>query len=695
MSPRVRIGVDVGGTFTDLVLVDDAAGRVVTGKLLTTPGDPSEAILEGLERVLADAGVSPTDVHSVVHGTTLVANTIIERTGARVGLITTRGFRDALQMGREIRYDLYDLFLEPPPTLVPRRLRREVGGRVDAGGEVVVPLDLAELEQVATDLVERDGVEAIAVSFLHAYRNQAHELAAGAFLARRFPGIPHTLSCEVAPEIREFERTSTACANAYVQPLMQGYLSRLEDRLKALGLNAVLYVMLSGGGIATLAQARRFPIQLIESGPAAGAMAACHYAAITGIPDLISFDMGGTTAKMCLIEGGRPQRTHEFEAGRVRRFKKGSGIPLKVSVVDMIEIGAGGGSLASVDSMGLLKVGPRSAGSEPGPVAYRRGGTEPAVTDADLMLGYLDPGYFLGGEMSLDIAAVAGAVGERLSRALGMAEMDVARGIHSVVNENMAAATRRYLAEKGKDPRRYALIAFGGAGPVHADALARLLKLEHVIVPFGAGVTSALGFLVAPPAVDQVRSLVMRLDDADFGQVNALFRDMTASALERLTEAGARREEIRFERHADMRHVGQGFEIQVPLPDRELEPSDLPALCEAFFGTYQQLFERRVEDVPIEALTWRLGASAPAPRVNLAFQAMQGAAPAARKGERTVHFPTGSFQVGVWNRYGLRPGDRFDGPAVVEERESTTVVGPGARVEVDQALNLRIRIPLE
>jgi N-methylhydantoinase A len=413
---------------------------------------------------------------------------------------------------------------------------------------------------------------------------------------------------------------------------------------------------------------------------------------MTGTPDLISFDMGGTTAKMCLIEDGRPQRTHEFEAGRVRRFKKGSGIPLKVSVVDMIEIGAGGGSIASVDAMGLLKVGPRSAGSEPGPVAYRRGGTEPAVTDADLLLGCLDPDYFLGGEMALDTATVAGAVQDRLSRPLGMDVMEVAQGIHSVVNENMAAATRRYLAEKGKDPRRYALIAFGGAGPVHADALARLLKLEHVIVPFGAGVTSALGFLVAPPAVDQVRSLVMRLDDLDFAEVNAVFRDMTQTALDRLTEVGARREAIRFERHADMRHVGQGFEIPVPLPERELGPSDLPALREAFFATYQRLFERRVEEVAVEVLTWRLSASAPAPRVELAFQSLQGEAPPARKGARTVHFPQGPLEASVWNRYGLKPGDRIEGPAVVEERESTTVVGPGATLRVDPALNLRIDI---
>jgi N-methylhydantoinase A len=702
MSRRIRIGVDVGGTFTDLVLVDDDVGRVVTGKRLTTPGDPSIAIIEGLERLLQEAGVAAGDVHGVVHGTTLVTNTVIERTGALVGLITTEGFRDVLEMGKEIRYDLYDLFMEPAPTLVPRSLRREVSERIDADGNVLRNIDLQGLEHTARELVEDEGVEALAVSFIHAYRNPEHEIAAGALLDRLFPHIPHTLSSRVAPEIREFERTSTACANAYVQPMMQGYLSTLERRLQEMGVHGTLYVMLSSGGLASLEQARRYPIQLIESGPAAGAMAASHYARLTGCNDLISFDMGGTTAKMCLIEDCRPQRTYEFEAGRVRRFKKGSGIPLKVSVVDMIEIGAGGGSIAAMDTMGLLKVGPRSAGSEPGPICYGRGGESATVTDADLMLGCLNPDYFLGGEMPLDAGALAAAVSSQLADPLGLTPLQAAAGIQRVVNENMAAATRRYLAEKGKDPRRYALIAFGGAGPVHADGLARLLKLRHVIVPFGAGVTSALGFLVAPPSVDHVRSQVMHLDDLDWSRINALYREMQAEAVAQLVQVGAIPEEIRFERHADMRHVGQGFEIPVPLPqpvagsgDAEwaLGPEQLPALREAFSSTYQRLFERRVDDVGVEAMTWRLSASAPAPHLELRFDAAArdaaGTGPA-RKGERPVQFPSGTVTAQVWDRYALAPGDRLEGPAVVEERESTTVMGPGARAWVDEALNLRI-----
>ena len=690
---RIRIGIDVGGTFTDLVLVNDESGRVVTGKLLTTPNDPSEAIVNGVRRLLADAEISPDSVHSVIHGTTLVTNTIIERTGARIGLITTQGFRDALEMGREIRYDTYDLFLEPPPTLVPRRRRREVRERIDSNGEVLLALDANEIEEAARELIETHTVQALAVSFMHAYRNPTHELLAGEVLSRVFPGVPFSLSYEVAPEIREFERTSTACANAYVQPLMQGYLDTLQQRLQDVGLNSLLYVMLSGGGIATLDQARRFPIQLLESGPAAGAMAACYYARATATPDLISFDMGGTTAKMCLIEGARPQRTHEFEAGRVRRFKKGSGIPLKLAVVDMIEIGAGGGSLASIDTMGLLKVGPRSAGSDPGPVCYQRGGTEPAVTDADLLLGNLNPGYFLGGEMTLALDAVTRSVQQRLSGPLALDNADVALGIHSVVNENMAAATRRYLAEKGKDPRRYAMIAFGGAGPVHADALARLLKLNRIIVPFGAGVTSALGFLVAPPAVDRVRSHVMRLEDMDFNMVQAMFDDMESDARARLIEVGASPTEIEFERSADMRHVGQGFEIPVPLPDGKLNPSKAGQIREAFFGAYQQLFERRVEDVPVEALTWRLSAHAPAPSVALRFDALNADDAPAQKGQRMVRFPeVGMHEATVWDRYRLRPNDQIGGPAVIEERESTTIIGPDAKAYVDEWLNLQISL---
>jgi N-methylhydantoinase A len=629
----------------------------------------------------------------VVHGTTLVANTIIERTGARVGLITTRGFRDALEMGREIRYDLYDLFAERPPPLVPRHLRREVSERLDPAGRVLLPLDADELRRVARALAA-DGVDAVALCFLHAYANDTHEAEARRILHEELPGIHVSISSEVAPEIREFERTSTTCGNAYVQPLMARYLTRLGERLQAMGLDGALYVMLSGGGITTVRAARELPIRLIESGPAAGAMAASYYGLLSRTSPLISFDMGGTTAKMCLIERGWPETAHELEAGRVRRFRKGSGHPLKVPVVEMIEIGAGGGSIARVDQMGLLKVGPQSAGSEPGPVSYGRGGVLPTVTDADLFLGYLSPDYFLGGEMRLDVPAVERALDEHIARPLGLSPLDAAAGIHSLVNENMAAATRMHLAEKGRDPRRYSLIAFGGAGPVHAWGLAKLLKFTRIICPFGSGVTSALGLLVAAPAIDLVRSYVARLERIDWARLRQLFDEMEAEARALLVESGADPAAISVRRAADMRHVGQGFEVTVPLPEGPVGAGGEDAIREAFFATYRQRFERHIPDVPVEGLSWRLRATAPVPNVELHFGGQPAVPGDPLKGHRPVYFPeTGFLPCPVYSRYALGPGASVAGPAIVEERESTTVVGPGSRLAVDKHLNLVIDLP--
>jgi N-methylhydantoinase A len=688
----VRIGVDVGGTFTDLVLADGRRDQLFTGKLLTTPDDPSRAIMEGVERILREADVDPADVSGLVHGTTLVTNTVIEQTGARVGLITTAGFRDAIEMGREIRYDLYDLFLEPSPTLVPRARRIGVRGRIDTNGNELQALDEDEVRAAAIALREEHRVEAIAICFMHAYRNPEHEQRAQAIVLEQCPDLPVTMSSAVAPEIREFERASTAVANAYVLPLMRGYLRSLAAQLEARGISAPLHIMLSGGGIATVAQASEFPIRLIESGPAAGAMAASYFSGLIDEPDLISFDMGGTTAKICLIEGGAPRRAHEFEAGRVRRFRKGSGIPLKITVVDMIEIGAGGGSLASVDTMGLLKVGPRSAGSVPGPICYGRGGESPAVTDADLKLGLLNPQYFLGGEMALAADTLDAAIDASLAQALGMDVQAVASGIHDVVNENMAAATRRYLAEKGRDPRRYSMVAFGGAGPLHAYGLAQKLKLKRIVVPLGAGVTSALGFLVAPPAVDDVRSYVSRLGSVDLDHVNALYADMEARAIEDLRAAGANPSAVKFTRTADMRHVGQGFEIAVPVPGGLLVAADEQTLRAAFFDAYATLFERRVEDVPVETMSWRLQAEAPAPDLMITSQHDADVVPRPRA-QRPLTLPgLGTMMADVYDRYALTPGTSFDGPAIVEERESTAVAGPDCKLSVDAHLNLIIDI---
>jgi N-methylhydantoinase A len=728
-GPCARLGVDVGGTFTDLVLHDPRRNLVHTGKLLTTPDDPSEAVIGGIQRLLGEVNLRAADLHSIVHGTTLVANTVIERTGAAVGLITTEGFRDVIEIGREIRYDLYDLFLEAPPTLVPRRHRREIPERIGADGAVLWPLDESAVADAARDLVVKEGVEAVAISFMHAYRNPRHEQRAGEIVRQLFPALALSLSSRVAPEIRELERTSTACANAYVQPLMRRYLDRLEARLADIGFDGRFYVMLSGGGIAMPAEAKEFPIRLIESGPAAGAMAASFLARLIGLEHVISFDMGGTTAKMCLIENAAPDHKFDFEAGRVRRFVKGSGLPLKVSVVDMIEIGAGGGSIARVEpASGLMKVGPRSAGSKPGPVCYGRGGSEPTVTDADLMLGRLDPGYFLGGEMPLDRDRALDVLASGVARDLGLSTSQTALGISRIVDETMTAATRMHMAEKGRDPRRYTLIAFGGAGPVHACHLARLLKVSRVVVPLGAGVTSALGFLVAPPASDMVRSYVARLERLDWDAVNALFAEMAEEGRRLLTGAGADPAGIALRPSADMRYVGQGFEIPTALPRLTLGPADVPAIRDAFFSSYRERFGRVVEDAPIEALSWRLACAAPGADIRMSVPPAPGvqkresmlpkaawpdnakqtehdrtkspptagnaARSAAVRGTREVMFEDARrLSCTVYDRYALSGGDTFDGPALVEERDSTCCIPSGARVRVDAFLNLVIELP--
>jgi N-methylhydantoinase A len=690
----VRVGVDVGGTFTDLVLHDPRHNTVHTGKLLTTPDDPSEATINGIQRLLKEKNLHASALHSIVHGTTLVTNTVIERTGATVGLITTEGFRDVIEIGRETRYDLYDLFLEAPPTLVPRHRRREVKERVDFEGRVLVPLDESAVATTARELVERDGAQAIAISFLHAYRNPKHEQRAADIIRRIYPDLPLTLGSQIAPEIREFQRTSTACANAYVQPLMQRYLNRLETKLAEIGFIGRLYVMLSSGGIAAVQEGKEFPIRLIESGPAAGAMAASFIARLAGLDRVVSFDLGGTTAKICLVENGVPDQKYEFEAGRVRRFVKGSGLPLKVAVVDMIEIGAGGGSIARIDeSSGLMKVGPRSAGAKPGPVCYGLGGKEPTVTDADLVLGRLNPEYFLGGEMRLDVDGVRRVFKDGVARDLKIPTMESALGVQRIVDETMAAATRIHLAEKGRDPRRYTLVAFGGAGPVHAYNLAQLLKMPRFVVPLGAGVASALGFLVAPPATDMVRSYVARLERLDFNHVNLLFAAMSEEGLRLLSEAGADPSTVVLRPTAEMRHIGQGFEIPVPLPSTILRAEDVPTIRAAFFASYQERFGRVVEETPIEALSWRLACVAPGQdiRIKLNASSVGAAVEAARRGTREVVFEGhGPLPCAVYDRYALAPGATFEGPALVEERETTCCIGPDARVQVDQFLNLVI-----
>ncbi len=684
-----RIGVDIGGTFTDLVLLDDSAGEWQVAKTLTTPAAPEAAVAAGLAELLGGSGLRPNQVQRLIHGTTLVTNAIIERKGAPTGLITTDGFRDVLEIGREHRYDMYDIFIELPRPLVPRHLRLGVRERILDDGSVLVPLDEAGVRAAVRQLAAA-GVKAVAVCFLHSYANPAHERRAAEIIKTEAAHLWVSLSSEVAPEIREYDRFSTTVANVYVRPLVDRYLETLVMRVRELGLGCEVLIMLSGGGVGTVETARRFPIRLVESGPAAGALAAAFLAGEAGFPDVLAFDMGGTTAKACLIENGQPLTSPEFEVARAYRFKKGSGLPIKVNVIELIEIGAGGGSIAWVDSLGLLKVGPESAGAEPGPACYGRGGAEPTVTDADLILGYLDPNYFLGGRMRLDRAAAEAAVG-RLAQRLGLSLAEAAWGIHEVVTENMAAAARVHAIERGKDIRKFPLFAFGGAGPVHVYRLAQKLGLEKFICPPGAGATSALGLLVAPLAFDFVRSYYGRLDAIDWAVVNRLLAEMEAEGRDLLGRAGVRPEDITVVRTADLRYAGQGHEVNVSLPDGELSRASAGEILRRFVAEYRRLYHRAGPEVPVEAVTWRVKVSGPKPPIAPRRAGQHPGRPGdALKGYRPAYFAEyGDFRpTPVYDRYALGPGTVLEGPAIIEERESTVALGPRAVVRVDDRLNL-------
>src|SRR5919199_1585554 len=686
-----RAGIDIGGTFTDLVLLDDATGERAVGKILTTPEDPSEAVEKGLSELLEQEGVAASQLATIIHGTTLVTNALIERKGVKTALLATEGFRDAVAIGTEHRYDMYDIFIEKPGPLVPRSLRYGVRERSLDDGSVATRLDEEQVRSISRELRDR-GMRAVAVSFLHSFRNPAHERRAREILAEEAPEITVSISSEVAPEIREYERTSTTIANVYVRPLVERYLQVLEERLRRLGFGGSLYIMLSNGGTASVETAREFPIRLLESGPAAGALAAAFYGGAAGFSEVLSFDMGGTTAKACLIEGGEPLTSSEFEVARVYRFKKGSGLPVKISVIEMIEVGAGGGSIARVGAINLPKVGPESAGAEPGPACYGRGGTKPTVTDADLILGYLDPAFFLGGKMRLDREAALRAIEKKVARPLDLDGVEAAWGIHQVVNENMANAARVHAIERGKDPRAYPLFAFGGAGPVHAYRVARTLGVPGFIAPLGAGATSAFGFLCAPLSFDLARSLYGRLDELDWSAVNAALEEMEEEGRELLRASGAA--EIRVRRLCEMRYAGQGHEVAVELPGGPLGQEDVERLAALYRREYERLYNREGPDVALEALTWRLEVAAPRPEIRLDGEERDTRpASEAQKGVREVYLPEeGDFRtVPVYDRYLLDPGASVEGPAIVEERESTVVLGPEGRAEIDAALNLIVR----
>jgi N-methylhydantoinase A len=689
-----RIGVDIGGTFTDFVLVDEQTGAMTFAKHLTTPADPSRCVVDGVQDLASAAGVPLGAVLGVVHGTTLATNAVIERRGALTGMITTRGFGDLLDMGRERRYDLYDLRLTFPPPIVPRALRREVGERVAYDGAVAEKLDPAEAERAAAELVEGAGVEALAVCLLHAYANPVHEEQARAVIAERFPRIAVSTSADVFPYMGEFERFTTATINAYVQPLVDHYLGRLQEGLRALGFGGTLHVMNSAGGTMGLATARRYPVRMLESGPVAGALMSAAIGRQVGHADLLSFDMGGTTAKGCIVLGGEPRKKYDLEVGRRHEFKPGSGLPVRGPFVDMIEIGAGGGSIAEVDDRGLIRVGPRSAGADPGPACYGRGSTHPTLTDANLLLGYLDPAFFNGGLMPLDPDAARAAVESGVADPLRLDAIQAAWGIHEIINEEVARAFRIHAAERGVDYRRCTMVAFGGSGPIHALRVARKLRIGRVIFPVGAGVMSAVGLLVSPLSFDAARSHRVLLDDLPRGDFEQIFARLVEEAAGRLAEGGVPRADMRVERRLDVRYRGQGFELEIAIPEALAGPAALARVPALFAQRYVELFAVAANDAPLEVVNWKVTVSGPRPPMADAYRLSGGRRDGpSHKGQRPAYFPGPGFVAcAVLDRYALRPGEEIAGPVLVEERESTCVIGPGERARVDERLNLVVAL---
>jgi N-methylhydantoinase A len=686
----MRLGIDIGGTFTDFVLIDDATGEVQAEKCLTTPAAPDQAVFTGIERLARRDKDLLARMSDVIHATTLVTNVIIERKGSKTGLITTKGFRDILELRREDRYFLFDMFIRFPAPLVPRSLRLGVTERVLADGAVREPLDEREVRAAARHFRER-GVGAIAVCLLHSYANPAHEKRVSEILAEELPGVPVSLSHEVHPEPKEYERTSTTVVDAYVKRTAATYLDELVKGIRARGFRGRPFMMLSNGGTATIEAVKRFPVQILESGPAAGVEAASFFARLMGMRSLLSFDMGGTTAKLCIVEDGRAGRTREFEVDRVHRFRHGSGIPVSIPVYDLLEIGAGGGSIARINDLGLLQVGPESAGANPGPACYGRGGTEPTVTDADLALGYLNAEFFLGGEMVLDEASAQKSIASKVAEPANLGAVQAAAGIHELVNENMAAAARVYVAEKAKAPKDLTLVALGGAGPVHAVGLARKLGCPRVMVPPYSGVLSSLGLLAAPIAFERSRAVRRVLDALEPAALEQLFKDLEAEIAELMPQGRS----AQHRRSLEMRHVGQDYALDVEVEGACTAPGAKERWRREFAAAYERFYGRVDDDNPVEIAAVRLNVMQPPPEPKL--KRPQASVDARPKAERKAWQPdrVGFESVPVYDRYALRAGQVVQGPAIVEERESTTVIyrGDALRVEPNGCLVIEVASP--
>ena len=692
---RYSLGIDIGGTFTDIVVYDHASAQSLSHKELTTPQAPAEGVIAGIRRVFEEHRLVYGDVARVVHATTLFTNALIERKGAPTGLITTAGFRDTLEMSREHKYELYNLFIDLPKPLVRRSLRLEVRERVNAKGEIETPLDAAGVLAAAAQL-KRDGVTSIAIVFLHAYANATHERAARDAIRVAFPDLFVSISSEVAPQIREYERTSTTVANAYITPLADSYLDLMSREIAHLGIEAPLFMMLSNGGLTHVDESKRAPIQLLESGPAAGALAGSYFGTRAGEPDVLAFDMGGTTAKLAIVLQGEPIIGYRFEAGREKRFAEGSGLPINISTIELIEIGAGGGSIAAIDTLGLLKVGPQSAGAAPGPACYGRGGALPTVTDANLLLGYLDAATFAGGTITIDRARAEAAI-EPLARKANMSVAELAWGIHSVVNENMAAAARVHIAERGHHAGEFALLVTGGGGPLHGCEVARRLGIAKLVCPPSAGVASALGLLMAPARVDRVATVAQKLNAVDWAALESAYAALERSATGVIEATLAGTPEVDIERAGDLRFVGQGFEVVTALPPGPYSARSARPIRAAFEAEYKKVFGLVPPAGEVEIINIRVAVTAAAVTYELKVPAGASGSRAEPKARRAawsgadMHFA----EMPVFDRYALGVGARVDGPAIVEEASSTLILPRGAVATVTPSGSLIIDLPAQ
>ncbi|MEX0306930.1 MAG: hydantoinase/oxoprolinase family protein [Ruegeria sp.] len=683
----LRLAVDIGGTFTDTVLVSGQGQILATTKTPTTPDNPTIGALEGAERVLSEAGADWAQIEGFIHGTTLATNALIERRGAVVATVTTEGFRDVLEIAYERRYSQYDINLVKPDLIVPRSRAFTIGGRMDARGQELEVFDEAAVSKLIQEL-EASGAEALAVCLLHAYANPAHELRLRDVLQEALPNLVVSLSHEVSPEAREFDRLCTTIANAYIQPLMAHYLADFQERFASNGLACPVLMMTAGGGMTTIDTAARLPIRLVESGPAGGSILAARIAAETGEAEVLSFDMGGTTAKLCLIDNYRPQSARKFEIARAERFIKGSGMPVRIPVIEMIEIGAGGGSIAHVDRLGRVQVGPESAGSEPGPAAFAKGGTEPTVTDADVMQGLIEPGRFAEGRLAIDVKAAQTALEQGVGQKLDLVAAEAAHGVSEIVDESMASAGRMHAVESGKDLRTRLMIAFGGNGPLHATRVARRAQVDRILIPRNPGVGSAVGFLFAPVSFEIVRSRYATLEMLDIDALNAFFDEMLDEAM-LVVRAGAPQGALVQRRQAFMRYHGQGHEIEIPLPDRRLNDEDIPALRKAFEEEYSRQFSRAVPGMTIEILNWAIEVSSESPALEHYPEH-----PSSQQAQPVGHRPILCDIAGEWreadiyDRFALCPGDRLSGPALIIEAQTTTFVSADYEADMDGGGNI-------